>query len=404
MLYPVVGIVAEYNPFHNGHAFHIRSARETTSAQAVVAVLSSDFVQRGGPALLDKHARANMALACGADLVLELPAVFSSQNAGVFARAAVDTLAATGVVTHIAFGAEDPDKLTDSIIDILLNEPSSFKSVLKNCLSDGLSFVEARAAALNAVSYGSAQIIAQSNNSLAVEYLMRIKAKNYKMLPIPVKRIGASHNNAKITDLSSATAIRTAVQNGDIASALRQMPAEAQKILINEAQKGKIFKDTDSYWRTLRAILLRESPDKISSYAEIGEGTEHKFISAALASDTFAEWLDACTSKRYPAGRIRRAAAHIILSFDHWHNRAVQRLGPAYIKPLAMNGTGRTLLHEMKQKSLLPFVSRCGDAAAISSYASRIAEFELMSCEMWRNFVPCGYFGDEHKEKIIIIE
>lgn len=131
MLYPVAGIVAEYNPLHRGHLHHIKKTRELCAAEAVIAVLSSNFVQRGEPALLDKWTRAEMALRCGIDLVVELPVIFSAHNAGVFANAAVDILAAAGVVTHLSFGAENPDCLADSIIDILLEEPEPFKLSLK---------------------------------------------------------------------------------------------------------------------------------------------------------------------------------------------------------------------------------------------------------------------------------
>lgn len=141
MLYPVAGIVAEYNPLHKGHLYHIKKARELCSAEAVAVVLSSDFVQRGEPALLDKWTRAEAALRCGVDLVIELPVIFSSHNAGVFANAAVDILAATGVVTHLSFGAENPDCLVDSIVDILLKEPEPFKPLLKKHLEIGRAHV-----------------------------------------------------------------------------------------------------------------------------------------------------------------------------------------------------------------------------------------------------------------------
>ena len=188
MLYPVVGIVAEYNPFHKGHLLHIRRARELCGAQAAVAVLSSDFVQRGEPALADKWTRAEAALACGADLVLELPVLFSAHNAGVFANGAVDILAAARAVTHLSFGAENPDCLTDSIIDMILEEPEAFKLSLKKHLAEGFSFVEARARAADEIIPGSARVLAGSNNTLALAYMARIKRKSYALAPLPVLR------------------------------------------------------------------------------------------------------------------------------------------------------------------------------------------------------------------------
>ena len=145
----VYGIIAEYNPFHNGHAYHLQQAAELAEAQAVVAVLSSNFVQRGEPSFEDKWSRAEGALAGGADLVLELPVPFSCHNAGVFARGAVKILSSTGLITHLSFGIEAEIPEQERIVDILLHEPPRFKENLKNFLKTGLSFVEARARAID---------------------------------------------------------------------------------------------------------------------------------------------------------------------------------------------------------------------------------------------------------------
>ncbi|MCF0247902.1 MAG: nucleotidyltransferase family protein, partial [Synergistes sp.] len=216
MHYPAAGIVAEYNPFHNGHLYHIEQARRESSAEAVVVVLSSDFVQRGEPAMLDKYTRTEAALACGADLVLELPVLFSAHNAGVFANAAVDILAASGIVTHIAFGAEDPNCLTDTLIDILLKESEPFKTLLKKHLKKGLSFVEARARAVNEILPGSAKVLSGSNNTLALAYMKRIKEKNYPLIPLPIKRCGSGYNDKSLKEYASAAAIRRAIREGRV--------------------------------------------------------------------------------------------------------------------------------------------------------------------------------------------
>ena len=168
---PVVGIVAEYNPFHLGHLRHLELSRKLSGAQAAVVVLSSDFVQRGEPALLDKWTRAQTALACGADLVLELPAVFSCHNAGVFANAAVDILGSAGIITHLSFGVESPDWDMHKVIDILIEEPQPFKQFLKEYLEKGFSFVEARALALEKLAPGSSSICATP--SAACKFVMR---------------------------------------------------------------------------------------------------------------------------------------------------------------------------------------------------------------------------------------
>ncbi|HQF91885.1 MAG TPA: nucleotidyltransferase family protein, partial [Synergistaceae bacterium] len=170
----VVGIIAEYNPLHNGHFHHLARAREESGARGVVVVLSSYFVQRGEPAMVDKWARTAMALACGADVVLELPTVFSCHNAGVFANAAVDLLAALGGVTHVAFGMEEPQGDLETLGAILMEEPEAFKSALQRFLQEGFSFVESRSRALETLVPGSASLLRGSNNTLALAYCCRI--------------------------------------------------------------------------------------------------------------------------------------------------------------------------------------------------------------------------------------
>ena len=402
MLYPVVGIVAEYNPFHKGHLLHIRRARELCGAQAAVAVLSSDFVQRGEPALADKWTRAEAALACGADLVLELPVLFSAHNAGVFANGAVDILAASRAVSHLSFGAETPDCLTDSIIDMILEEPEAFKQSLKKHLAEGFSYVEARARAADEIIPGSGHVLAGSNNTLALAYMARVKKKNYALAPLPVKRAGAAYNSDELEEISSATAIRRALREGRDGEAFDAVPEESARVLKSALDDGRLCIDHGIWWKLLRAVLLRASPDEIRGFAEISEGIEYRMREAALSARSFDEWTDACTSRRYPAGRIRRAAVHAALGFGHWFNRAAQRLGPPYIRPLAMNETGRALLHEMKKNAALPIVTTYGQASRLSPYAAECARFELLACEMWEELVPEGRLGEEHKRRLIM--
>ncbi len=402
MLYPAVGIVAEYNPFHKGHLLHIKKTREACRESAVAVVMSSNFVQRGEPALMDKWTRAECALACGADLVLELPAVFSAHNAGVFANGAIDILAASRNVTHIAFGAENPNRLTDNIVDMILEEPEPFKQSLRKHLERGLSFAEARARAADDTIAGSADVLAGSNNILALAYMARIKKKGYALSPVPIRRVGAAYNSGDLAEISSATAIRNAFRYGRDAEALAAVPEVSARVIKRALAEGRLCTDHASYWKLLRALLLRASPEELRYFAEISEGIEYRLRAEALSARSFEEWTDACTSKRYPAGRIRRAAVHISLGIRHWFNRAAQRLGPPYIRPLAMNETGRALLHGMKKSSALPIVTTYGQASRLSPYAAECARFEILACELWEELIPSGRPGEEHKRRVIM--
>lgn len=400
MQIPAVGIVAEYNPLHKGHLYHIKQARAQSGADSVVAVMSGPFVQRGEPALLDKWRRTEMALAAGANLVLELPAVFASHNAGVFASAAVQILAATGIVSHISFGVESPDWHVDRILSILLEEPQVFKVLLQNYLKKGYSFVEARSLALEEILPGSSDELRKSNNILALSYLLNIRRKKLNLRAVPVKRIGAGYHETEADAFSSATGIRKILCSGDVQEAMELLPESSAKILEKSLDAGRVRLENRSFWELVRTSLLRASPEEISRYAEIGEGIENRLRNEALTSGSFEEWSSRCTSRRYPKGRVQRHAAHFLLGLEHWTNRAFQRLGPAYIRVLGMDGSGRKLLREMREKAALPVLTRYG--AVNGGYAQKMASYELLAAEIWEQLVPNGEFGREKARKVII--
>ncbi|MCW1713410.1 MULTISPECIES: tRNA(Met) cytidine acetate ligase [Synergistaceae] len=399
---PITGIVAEYNPLHHGHRHHMDQARTLSGAEGIIVVLSSNFVQRGEPALISKWERTKAALGCGADLVLELPLVFSAHNAGVFANAAVDILAMTGIVTHISFGLESPDWQMDKILDILIEEPEPFKFCLKEELDKGFSFVESRAAALDRMIPGTAEKLKGSNNSLALSYMLRIKKQNWEIDAVPVKRLGAGYHENELAEFSSATAVRKAISKGKVSEALSQLPDFSAGILNEAIGKGRTCTDEGKLWNILRSKLVSMSPEEISNYAEIGEGIEYLLREKAIVSSSFTEWGKACTSRRYPLGRIQRHGIHILIGLEHWTNRAFQRIGPPYIRVLGMNEKGRKMLRRMRKTASLPVITRCGAASSISDAASKVMNYELIGSEIWEQLVTEGEFGREHSRKIII--
>ena len=377
-------------------------ARTLSGAEGIIVVLSSNFVQRGEPALISKWERTKAALGCGADLVLELPLVFSAHNAGVFANAAVDILAMTGIVTHISFGLESPDWQMDKILDILIEEPEPFKFCLKEELDKGFSFVESRAAALDRMIPGTAEKLKGSNNSLALSYMLRIKKQNWEIDAVPVKRLGAGYHENELAEFSSATAVRKAISKGKVSEALSQLPDFSAGILNEAIGKGRTCTDEGKLWNILRSKLVSMSPEEISNYAEIGEGIEYLLREKAIVSSSFTEWGKACTSRSYPLGRIQRHGIHILIGLEHWTNRAFQRIGPPYIRVLGMNEKGRKMLRRMRKTASLPVIARCGAASSISDAASKVMNYELIGSEIWEQLVTEGEFGREHSRKIII--
>lgn len=388
----VVGIVAEYNPFHWGHQYQLDEAKKRAQTDFAVVVLSSNVSQRGLPAFMDKKNRALAALYAGADLVLELPAVFSCHNAGVFSSAAIDILAATNVVTHLSFGMENPTDL-QPIVSILNDEPLSFKNFLKESLGKGISFVQARCDAMEKLIPGSTPLLSEPNNSLALGYAMRIDRMKYPLKLIPVERIGAGYHDREKHVISSATAVRNFVENGEIEEALQIVPCFAASLMRQALKKDLLILNNEKYWLTLQSALLLTTPEKLSRIAEMREGMENLLLKAIQKASTLEHFVDLCTSRRYTRGRILRHCLHFLIGLDHWTNRAAQRLGPPYIRVLGTSDAGKVLLRKMREKSTLPVISR--SVAPQSIYSKRIMDFEHIATQVRDLSIPTRHLNTE---------
>lgn len=381
----VAGIVAEYNPFHNGHAHHLKETREETGASAVVAVLSSHFVQRGEPACLSPQTRTAMALQEGVDLVLELPVPFSCHNAGVFASAAVDLLAATGIVSHLSFGMEDDIVETKAILSILLDEPPPFKKALKECLESGLSYVESRSRALERLLPGAGTLLSRPNNTLAIAYMMRLERAGHSLQPLAIPRIGAGYHDRQRGLIMSATGLRAAAAAEDWQALAGAMPDRAFNLFRDAMHRGRCLTDYGPLWLILRALLLREGPSGIRGLSEMSEGVESAFVRQARLSTSWDEFVNNLTSKRYPRGRVQRQLIHTLLGLDHWTNRGLQRTGPPYLRVLGANSRGRALIRQMKEKATLPLVSRGADIPP--GPATSMERFRKMAGIVWEGLL-----------------
>ncbi|MDR1137527.1 MAG: nucleotidyltransferase family protein [Synergistaceae bacterium] len=381
-----MGIVAEYNPFHLGHRYHIGKSREYARADAIIALISSNFTQRGEPALLDKLARARMALLCGANLALELPCVFSCRNAGIFADAAVDTLAQTGIVDCISFGIETPDEkktLFEPMAAVLNDEPPAFKDSLKKFLSTGYSFVQSRSMALEELIPGALEILKCPNSNLGLAYIKRILEKKYPMETLSVQRIGAGFHSktAGCGEIASASAIRGMISSGETETALRFMPESCARIVWNEIKKGHAALNRDRLWRAVKQVLIRASAEELSGVAEMREGLENRMKACAYLADSLDSFVDMCTSRRYPRGRIQRYCVHTLLNLRSEQSEKFQKNGPAYIRVLGADETGKELLRMMRGSATLPVLSKAG--GRMSAYAWEIMRFEKAASEMW---------------------
>lgn len=347
----ILGIVAEYNPFHNGHLYHLKKSKELTNADATIAVMSGNFIQRGEPALLDKFTRADIAVKNGIDLVIELPLYYSVATAEKFAEGAVKLLNECGA-NYISFGAEcsDLDRLK-MIADILKTEPEEYKSELKRQLVLGISYPEARSNAISRVTKLSNNILNKSNNILAVEYLKALYSINSVIEPILVERIDSGYNDINSnTDILSATGIREKLKNKENIDAY--IPDETRKNLIT----SPIF--LENFEKNIMYALRKMELEDIKDLPDVTEGLENRIFYALSSSSTIQELLNNIKTKRYPLTKIKRILLSALLGMSKTNFDTFNSLGgPQYIRILSFNETGRNLLKYITNISTIPVIT-----------------------------------------------
>ena len=352
------GIIAEYNPFHNGHLYQLREAQRLTE-QPIVVVMSASFMQRGEPACLSKWLRARLAVENGAALVLELPTAFSLRSAQFFASGGVQLLAATGSVNTLSCGVESPELDFGALAQRITSDAAQGR--IRSLLSQGKSYAAACAAVLGEAQQedGVTAMQASSNEGkafagltkpndiLALEYAKALQATDIK--PLFIERRGDGYNDREISGtMSSATAIRQALNNSNDGWQ-QAVPASVRQALLDNAPGY----DAALLWQLLRYKLRLMSVDAIADACQCSEGLEN-LLKDAAACPSFAEALQLCTSKRYTTSRIRRLFMQLLLDVPRWR---WEDNAPAYLRVLAFNDTGRQLLKQMKSTASLPIIT-----------------------------------------------
>ena len=351
----VVGIIAEYNPFHNGHAYHLEKSKELAKADYVIAVVSGNFVQRGNVSLIYKWDKADMALTNGADLVIELPTVYSISSAENFAYGAVKILDSLNIVDYISFGTElDDISILDKCADILYKQPQKFVNLLNHELSKGVSFPKARENALlmylNDIRKYS-NVLSSPNNILAIEYLKALKKLKSHIRPIAIKRKNAGYNDLNITDnFASATAIRKKIIDNTPAGLSKLMPPNSYRVLYNSIQKGHFVKDITSFEKEIIYTLRKMSLKEIENLPDVTEGLEHAIKNAANSCNTIDEFMNIIKTKRYTNTRIQRILLYALLGITKDNMKTSTKVQP-YIRVLGMNKKGKDLISVIKRSN-----------------------------------------------------
>lgn len=308
----VLGIVAEYDPLHNGHLYHLNEAMSMVKPDLTYVVLSPCMKQRGDLPLLSPADRARLALEAGADAVFALPVLWTVRDAEHYALGAVTLLASLGV-THLAFGAETDDlPLLSKAAELLESPAPSLRSALKTGLSAGLGFPFALSRAAGDLLQGAEALLSRPNNILAVSYLRAILKGNLKVEPVLIPRKGSYHAAGIDREAPSASALREALLRGNYADAFAAVPAPAAELLRQRFLERRVPDE-----RILDALLLSRlrsmTPEEYSDLPDLSEGLENAVRNAAVAARSRREILAAVTCSRYPASRISRLCAYALL-------------------------------------------------------------------------------------------
>lgn len=343
------GIIAEYNPFHNGHLYHLQQTKEKTNLPVIV-IMSGSIMQRGEPALLDKWTRARLAVDNGADLVIELPAAFSLRSAQYFASGAVALLQACGCVSTLSCGTENPATDFTALASALTSTKCS--KLLQEKLQQGLSYAAASEQSLQELTGKKIQLNTP-NDILALEYSKALLKTAIK--PFFIQRQHADYNDTAISgNIASATAIRQALLAGKTASIAQAVPADVNQKLISLPYNFALSRQM--LWLLISYRLRILTSQQIALSCQCSEGLEN-VLKRAESCTSLAEAVAECSGKRYPASRIRRLLLQLLL---HHSAEDFAQAEPAYLRILAFNEQGRSLLKDIKKNSSLPLLTKLG--------------------------------------------
>ena len=346
----VLGIIAEYNPFHNGHLLHLEKSKKICDAQYSVCVMSGNFVQRGNTSIVNKWIRAEMALKSGVDLVLELPTVYSISSAENFAEGAIKLLNSLKIVDTISFGSENSDiNVLNRISSVLHEEPKQYLEFLNSESKKGLSFPKARENAillyLNDKKY--LNILNQPNNTLAIEYLKALKKYKSHISPISVKREKVFYNsNCIVDEYASATAIRNMIINEQFNDIRKVVPASSYNLLMNEIEEGHLVIDISKFEKEILYAIRRLSADDIKNFPEVTEGLENAIKNASNSCNNLSELINMIKSKRYTHTRIQRILLYILLNITK-KDMYLSRKNIPYARILGYSPQGKELISEI---------------------------------------------------------
>nr|WP_253805466.1 nucleotidyltransferase [Fictibacillus arsenicus] len=353
------GVVVEYNPFHNGHYYHLQESKNVTQADCIIAVMSGNFLQRGEPALLSKWKRTKMALLGGADLVIELPYAYATSHAPRFAFGSIYLLQAAGA-DSFCFGSESGDvTVFNETHELVSSQDHVYQAYISEFISQGFSYPAAAAKAYEQLNMPLTLDLSKPNNILGFEYIRASRELGSVIKPLTIKRKNADYHDVVLGkgDIASATAIREAVFSHDIEKAINYMPSFTFDILKEEKEDKGALMNWERFYPLLRYQLLSSSPSELNRFYEVEEGLENRMIEAMKDSDSFHSFMIRLKTKRYTWTRLQRACLHVLNKVSKEDMHRILESPPAYLRVLGMTETGREYLSSVKKSLELPLVT-----------------------------------------------
>ncbi|UOQ93069.1 nucleotidyltransferase [Halobacillus shinanisalinarum] len=354
------GVIVEYNPFHNGHAYHLEQSRETAQADCMVAVMSGNFLQRGEPAIIDKWQRTRAALQSGVDLVLELPYLFAVQHSDYFSQGAVQTLSDAGV-DAICFGSEN-GSITPFIEahETLEANGAAFNNSLRKHLDEGFSYPEAARFAYKDIGLASIDL-GQPNNILGYSYIKQILTHHKHITPLTIERSGSQYHDQHMGgSIASATSIRKELlaRNEMTEKARDAIPSATLDGLTEYYQENKIWHHWEHYFSLLQYKILTTPTEQLQLIHGVDEGLEHRFKHAIKKATSFHQLIENVKTKRYTWTRLQRTCVHILTGLTKEGAQHSLHEGTSYVRVLGMNKTGQGYLNEQKKRMNVPLLTQ----------------------------------------------
>ena len=381
----VAGIVAEYNPLHNGHIYHLDQTRKQSGADYIIVILSGNFVQRGEPACADKLTRAGWALNAGADLVLELPSIYSVGNAERFALGAIRTLESSGIVGSLSFGCEETDLRVLYRLSEILSAPSdAFVRSMHEHLGRGMTYPRAQAEALRSIGTDPklTEALEKPNNILGIEYLKAMRMTKSAIRPLAIMRNDAGYHSETIGGVfSSSTAIRKGLREKD-PSVLSSMPSYVGgALLYNEGFPIGM----EAFSSMILYAIRNMSPEQMRDVPDIAEGIDNLLIREAAHCRTVSELLDAVKSKRYTMARLKRILICSILGITNSLIReSMHGKDGLYLRVLGFRAGSEVLLSRISHSATAPMIIRKADEQNCSETIRRSLSVDSYSTDLMR--------------------